>query len=236
MERRRFPKWIGERLLGVFDELIAALIIALLGYLAWLFQGTLPTFVSNPTILSIIAVIVVVVLVIVSVTVWLKRKQLVRMSGILVVHDDSAAILERAGRISRIVRAGITTLQPYERVRTAVDLRPQRAALNIKNVLTKDLVSLNIELTAIYQIVQTPDAILKATCSVDDWRKATESAIASVLRDVISEQGLRQGKKVAIPSRESIRQLLTQQLNTVTSQWGVQVTTLMIGAIELPET
>ena len=234
MERQGFPKWIGERLLGVFDELVAALIIALLGYLAWLFQGTFPSFVSNPSIASTVAIVVPVTLVIVAVAVWLKRKQLVRKTGILVVAPDSAAILERGGRVTRIVYPGVTRLQPYERVWAAVNLRPQRATLNLQKVLTRDLVSLTVELTIIYEIIHAPDAMMKATFSMDDWKKATESAAASVLRDVISELSIRQGRKTEIPSRESIRQSLIERLNAVTCQWGVEVTTAMIGAIELP--
>jgi len=132
VDNRNVPKWMKKRLLGVFDELVAALIIAALSYVAWLVQGVLPNLVSNPRILVIVAMAVAVVLTVVSVAVWLKRRLLAHT---LVVAEDNAAIIERKERFSRIVYARKTILWPSERVRTTVDLRPQKAVLVEKNIL-----------------------------------------------------------------------------------------------------
>jgi hypothetical protein len=44
--------------------------------------------------------------------------------GKLVVYADSAALLERAGRLTRVVGPGVTVLHRFEKVRDAVHLRP----------------------------------------------------------------------------------------------------------------
>ncbi|MEA3349023.1 MAG: SPFH domain-containing protein [Chloroflexota bacterium] len=46
--------------------------------------------------------------------------------GGLLVYDDSAAILERGGRITRVLKPGFYELRPFERVWETFDLRPHR--------------------------------------------------------------------------------------------------------------
>jgi len=46
--------------------------------------------------------------------------------GGLVIFNDSAVVLERAGRLTRVAGSGFAYLEPFEKVWDAIDLRPQR--------------------------------------------------------------------------------------------------------------
>lgn len=54
---------------------------------------------------------------------WIKK---IGGPGGLLVFNDSAAVLERAGVITRVLGPGIYELEPFERVWETIDLTPQR--------------------------------------------------------------------------------------------------------------
>ncbi len=65
--------------------------------------------------------------------------RMVRMGGpgVLDVDENSAAVLEKFGRATRVLGPGYHLLDRYERVRGAVDLRPQLRKTNSK-IYTRD--------------------------------------------------------------------------------------------------
>jgi regulator of protease activity HflC (stomatin/prohibitin superfamily) len=71
--------------------------------------------------------------------------------GKLVIHSDSAVILERYGRLSRVEGPGIVFLKRFERIREIIDLRPQ-----IKNIptefFTRDGIAVETDIRARFQI------------------------------------------------------------------------------------
>jgi hypothetical protein len=73
-------------------------------------------------------------------------------SGLLYVHHGNAVVLERAGKFTRIARAGSTFLEPYEHPRAVVNLRPQGRTIHVEGVYTRDGVVLSIDLGIFYQI------------------------------------------------------------------------------------
>jgi regulator of protease activity HflC (stomatin/prohibitin superfamily) len=72
--------------------------------------------------------------------------------GELIVRQGNIAVLERSGKITRIVNAGITQLRPRETIRDVFSLNPKRNSAVIEHVLTQDGIPLDITLTMAYQI------------------------------------------------------------------------------------
>lgn len=52
--------------------------------------------------------------------------------GFLIVYNDSAAVLERGGRLTRVVGPYLGLLEPFERVWEVVDLRPRRWPFTVR--------------------------------------------------------------------------------------------------------
>jgi len=63
--------------------------------------------------------------------------------GFLIVQDGYAAVLEKGGKYTRIVGAGVHSLQSFERVNTVVPLRSLFAEKVFEKVATKDGVLIN---------------------------------------------------------------------------------------------
>lgn len=57
--------------------------------------------------------------------------------ALLIVYNDSAVVLEKGGRLTRVVGPSLSFLEPFERVWEVVDLRRQRWPLTV-NAMTKE--------------------------------------------------------------------------------------------------
>jgi regulator of protease activity HflC (stomatin/prohibitin superfamily) len=73
-------------------------------------------------------------------------------AGHLVVKQGNVAVLERGGKITRVVNAGVTKLRLLETIRNIFALGPQTRSGEIEHVLTKDRIPLKVSLTIKVQI------------------------------------------------------------------------------------
>ncbi len=78
--------------------------------------------------------------------------------GKLIIHSDSAVVLERYGRISRIEGPGLVFLERFERIREILDLRPQTRSESppARVVYTKDGIPVEAEITVRFQLKHGP--------------------------------------------------------------------------------
>jgi regulator of protease activity HflC (stomatin/prohibitin superfamily) len=101
------------------------------------------------------------------------KNPLVRTGGPcgLIVYNDSAAILEKAGRLTRVVKNGFPKLEPFEKVWDVVDLRPHRWVYDV-SAMSKDGISVTCQADVTLQIDDGGQAP-----SRDEPYPATEQAI-----------------------------------------------------------
>lgn len=71
--------------------------------------------------------------------------------GFLMIHSDSAVLLKKAGRLSRLVGSGIVQLEPFEEVYQVIDLRPQRWVHSVPS-MTKEGIPVTCDVDIEYQI------------------------------------------------------------------------------------
>lgn len=139
--------------------------------------------------------------------------------GLLIVRAGNAVVMETADGAYQVVGAGVSTMGRFEKIKQIVDLRLQEDTAVVKDALTKDRISLTIQLGFSFQIEPKSDAdarpaaleehkhvegILADTYPVykesvfravynapkDGWQKETCSALMAILRDVIFERNL----------------------------------------------
>lgn len=72
--------------------------------------------------------------------------------GVAVIREGNAVVFQRAGKISQIVGSGLILLKRYERIRAIFELRPLWELRELKNVLTKDRIPLEVEIGISFQI------------------------------------------------------------------------------------
>lgn len=72
-------------------------------------------------------------------------------SGFYIVHNDSAAVVEKGGQLVRVIGPSLGFLKPFERIYDIVDLRRQRWPLTVE-AMTKDGIPVSCEAHITFKI------------------------------------------------------------------------------------
>ncbi|MDY0814184.1 SPFH domain-containing protein [Kitasatospora purpeofusca] len=163
--------------------------------------------------------IVLVVLVVVAFIALIKTIQ--------VIPQASAAIVERFGRYTRTLNAGLNIVVPFiDRVRNRIDLREQVVPFPPQPVITQDNLVVNIDTVIYYQVTDAR----AATYEVASYIQAIEQLTVTTLRNIIGSMDL----ESTLTSREVINAGLRGVLDEATGKWGIRVNRVELKAIEPP--
>ncbi|HMJ00648.1 MAG TPA: SPFH domain-containing protein [Gaiellaceae bacterium] len=146
---------------------------------------------------------------------------------IRIVPQARAGVVERFGRYSRTLNAGLAIVVPFvDRVREMVDLREQVVSFAPQPVITEDNVVVSID-TVIYFQVTEPKA---ATYEIANFIQGIEQLTVTTLRNVIGGLDL----EATLTSRDQINQQLRGVLDEATGKWGIRVNRVELKAIDPP--
>src|SRR5215217_4452166 len=154
---------------------------------------------------------------------------IVAMSGVRIVPQARAGIVERLGRYARTLDPGLTLIVPFvDRVKPLIDLREQVVAFPPQPVITEDNLVVGID-TVIYFTVTDPKA---ATYEVANPLQAIEQLTVTTLRNVIGGLTLEE----TLTSRDNINSQLRVVLDEATGRWGIRVNRVELKSVEPPRT
>ena len=146
---------------------------------------------------------------------------------IRIVPQARAGVIERLGRYSRTLNAGLAIVIPFvDRLREMIDLREQVVSFQPQPVITEDNLVVSID-TVIYFQVTDPKA---ATYEVANYIQAIEQLTVTTLRNVIGGLDLEQ----TLTSRDQINAQLRGVLDEATGKWGIRVNRVELKAIDTP--
>ncbi|MDX6572860.1 MAG: hypothetical protein QOC86_2016 [Gaiellales bacterium] len=165
---------------------------------------------------GLIVVLVVVVLALV-----------VLMRTVRIVPQAFVGVVERLGRYSRTLPAGIHVLIPFlDHLRPFIDMREQVVTFPPQPVITEDNVTISIDVVIYYQIT---DAV-RATYEVANLVLALEQLSVTTLRNVIGSLSLEE----TLTSRDKINAELRIVMDEATEKWGVRVNRIELKSIDPP--
>ena len=146
-----------------------------------------------------------------------------------IVPQARAGIVERLGRFSRTLDAGLAIIVPFvDRVKPLIDLREQVVSFPPQPVITEDNLVVNID-TVIYFQVTDPKS---ATYEIADYIGAIEQLTVTTLRNVIGGMTLED----TLTSRDQINAALRTVLDEATGKWGIRVNRVELKAVDPPAT
>jgi regulator of protease activity HflC (stomatin/prohibitin superfamily) len=149
--------------------------------------------------------------------------------AIRIVPQARAGIVERLGRYSRTLDAGLALIVPYvDRVKPLLDLREQVVSFPPQPVITEDNLTVSID-SVIYFQVTDPKA---ATYEIADYILAIEQLTVTTLRNVAGGMTLED----TLTSRDNINAALRTVLDEATGRWGIRVNRVELKAIDPPVT
>jgi regulator of protease activity HflC (stomatin/prohibitin superfamily) len=183
----------------------------------------------------------------------------------LIVYNDSAAILEKAGRLTRVVKPGFPRLEPFEKIWDVVDLRPHRWVYDV-SAMSKDGIPVTCQADVTLQIDDggqapsqdapypaTEQAILmaatrklirEASRSEDDQKMdwagraivgATEGALRTILATYLLDQFLGPDEVNRNNYRSQIRSALEVELRKSFPDVGAKLIKVELGNITVDD-
>jgi len=175
-----------------------------------------------------------------------------RSGKILVIQNEQAIVLDRAGESPRVVGPGVVFTKPFERVRKVISTRRQFARGKLENAPTKDGLFLSFEFGVLYRIMRDYDthrdnkadhpfsteAVLKATYNTFDVRMAAVTVAQNLLRDQVAKYYM---DDLYDPLRPStfplgrIKQEVRNGLTQIASSWGVEIQGFNITNVIVPD-
>lgn len=147
-----------------------------------------------------------------------------------VLPEWQRAIILRMGRFSRVAGPGPFILLPVVwSVARIVTLRTVTVAFTAEQTLTKDKVPVNVEAVLFYEVEGSQAQ--KCIMHVDDYQQAVLEKAQVALRNAISESSLAQ----LLTERDHIAKNLQSTLDEVTEAWGINIGSVGIKDIVIPE-
>lgn len=167
--------------------------------------------------------------------------------AVLIVYNDSAVVLEKAGQLTRVVRGpALVSLASFEKVWDCLDLRPQRWPFPV-DAMTRDGIPITYEADIQFKIGDTEDDVFKAATS--KWVKEAASSEPDRLRiwtkQVVirfAEGALRtilahyeMDQLINSTYREDVRQELEKRLVASVPQIGIKILNVTLGELKLKD-
>ncbi len=132
-----------------------------------------------------------------------RRRELFKTVGVgparLYLDRESAALVERDGKFI-VLHAGAHELTLLDRVKGYAHLRTQREVAELKGMMTRDMIPLDVKVSVTFQLKQdmrqleqtqthtvAEDVLRRALLPSDTWRTRTKAQIALQIKNVIGE-------------------------------------------------
>src|SRR4051794_8751067 len=148
--------------------------------------------------------------------------------AVRIVPQATAVIVERLGRYSRTLDAGLHLLIPFvDRVRAGVDLREQVVSFPPQPVITSDNLVVSIDTVIYFQVTEPKSAVYE----IANYIQGIEQLTVTTLRNVVGSMDLEQ----TLTSRDQINGQLRGVLDEATGRWGVRVNRVELKSIDPPD-
>tara|TARA_Y100001970_G_scaffold148505_1_gene182411 strand:- start:2949 stop:3872 length:924 start_codon:yes stop_codon:yes gene_type:complete len=143
-----------------------------------------------------------------------------------VVPQRKEYIVERLGKYSRTLSAGLHILVPFlDVVRYVRTLKEEVFEVSKQNCITKDNVALGIDGVLYLQVMDS-----KLSCyGIDDYRLAAQNLAQTSLRSVIGKMDLDK----TFEERETLNQAVVAAVDEAAKNWGIKVLRYEVKDIEV---
>jgi len=147
--------------------------------------------------------------------------------SIRIVPQTVAMLVERLGRYSRTLDAGLHFLVPFvDKIRASVDLREQVVSFPPQPVITSDNLVVSIDTVIYFQVTNAKAAVYE----IANYITGIEQLTVTTLRNVIGSMDLEQ----TLTSRDEINGRLRGVLDEATGRWGIRVNRVELKSIDPP--
>jgi len=150
------------------------------------------------------------------------------LSCLRIINEYERAVIFTLGKVSDQPKGPglVFVLRPFQRA-VVVSLRTVVLDVPSQDVITRDNVSLKVSAVVYFRVLDTKLAIL----GVENYHYATSQIAQTTLRSILGEVSLDE----LLAEREKLSQRLREIIDTSTEPWGVEVTSVELKSVDLPE-
>ena len=171
----------------------------------------------NMIILTLIISILIVLLVIL--TIYL---------GIKIVPQSKVFVIERFGRYSRTLNAGLSIIVPYlDSVAHRVDILERQLTSQKISVITKDNVEVELETSVFYRVLDAAKSVYR----ISNIDQALTTETAAVVRSAAGKLELDELQS----SRDKMNAEIADTLSPSAKEWGIEITRTSITDVIIDE-
>ncbi|HOV12995.1 MAG TPA: SPFH domain-containing protein, partial [Spirochaetota bacterium] len=151
------------------------------------------------------------------------------MSNVIQIAKEwERAIVLRFGKFRKVKGPGIFFLLPFiDRIDKVVDLRTRVTDFVAETTLTKDSVTVTVDALCFWLVWDAE----KAICEVENYVEAVVLSSQTALRSAISKNNL----STLLENGEEIEDIVRQEVDKKTTEWGITVSHIEITDIQIPE-
>lgn len=148
--------------------------------------------------------------------------------GIKIVPQSDVFVIERFGKYSRTLNAGLSVIIPFlDRVAHRVSILERQLDEQKISVITKDNVEVVLETRVFWRIVDASRTVYR----IRDINQALRTASASIVRSAAGKLELDDLQS----SREAMNEEIAKNLLNAAEVWGIDITRTEITDIEVDE-
>ncbi len=150
------------------------------------------------------------------------------LTSLRVLYEYERGVIFRLGKLTRAKGPGLIFLVPFgvERM-SKMDLRIVALDIAPQDTITKDNVSVRVNAVVYFRVADPTKAVIE----IEDYYFATSQLAQTTLRSVIGQSELDE----LLAERERINEVVRNIIDEGTDQWGIEVTTVEIKDIDLPQ-
>ena len=148
--------------------------------------------------------------------------------GIKIVPQSDVFVIERFGKYSRTLNAGLSIIVPYlDKVAHKVSILERQLKEFTISVITSDNVEVSLNSTVFYRVTDASRSVYR----IKDIDSALKTAATSIVRSAAGKLDL-DGLQ---SSRDSMNSEIDKKLSEAAEVWGIEVTRTEITDIEVDE-
>ena len=150
-------------------------------------------------------------------------------SSIRILKQYERGVVFRLGRVGEHERGpGLIAVIPIVDHVHRVSLRIVTMPIQSQGIITKDNVSVDVSAVAYYRVKDT----IRSVVAIENVSSAINQIAQTTLRAVVGRHTLDE----TLSETETINKNIREILDVQTEEWGIQVTTVELKDIQLPET
>ena len=148
--------------------------------------------------------------------------------GIKIVPQSDVFVIERFGKYSRTLNAGLSVIVPYlDKVAHKVSILERQLNEFAISVITSDNVEVSLNSTVFFRVTDASRSVYR----IKDINSALKTAATSIVRSAAGKLDL-DGLQ---SSRESMNTEIDKKLSEAAEVWGIEVTRTEITDVEVDE-